>query len=356
MAEIQDIERNPEFDAYLPLFKEKMVEPAFPEFSDEWLDRAPRIQWEDTTMVASPNTNSTKTRIYFSAAATLLIAVSAALFTIFRQSAPEAPAVSHTGKLKAVVVFIKGEASKVTPEGTVVLHSGDILGAGTKIVTGPGAMVDLAFEGGAIVRLRESTDVVLATPADPGKGIYIEQSSGKTLHLVKKLDAGTQHGSISPTAVASVRGTIYEFNVESDATTVVVAEGMVEATGMKGKTETHIIEANREIRLSDNLDQPTDRKSEGLLEEAIEMQRNADAFADASALTGELQDAKSEEELKRIYQQEIELITLKDGRVLRGVVVAQSGGKLLVQTVQGSHFVDENTVKSIRYATETVTE
>jgi len=355
MAEIHEIERNPEFDAYLPLFKEKMAEPTFPEFSDEWLDRAPRIQWEDTTMVASPSTNN-KTKIYFSAAAALLIAVSAALFTIFRQSSPEAPAVSHTGKLKAVVVFLKGEASKVTADGSAALHSGDILGAGTKIITGPGAMVDLALEGGAIVRLRESTDVVLATPVDPNRGIYIEQSNGKTLHLVKKLDAGSQHGSISPTAVASVRGTIYEFNVESDATTVVVAEGMVEATGMKGKTETHIIEANREIRLSDNLDQPADRKSEGLLQEAIEMQRNADAFAEASSLTGELQDAKSEEDLKRIYQQEIELITLTDGRVLRGVVVAQSGGKLLVQTVQGSHFVDENTVRNIRYATETITE
>lgn len=355
MAEIHEIERNPEFDAYLPLFKEKVAEPTFPDFSDEWLNRAPRIQLEDTTMVASPNTNNKK-KIYFSAAATLLIAVSAALFTIFRQSAPEAPAVSHTGKLKAVVVFLKGEASKVTADGSVALHSGDILGAGTKIITGPGSMVDLAFEGGAIVRLRESTDVVLATPADPGKGIYIEQSNGKTLHLVKKLDAGAQHGSISPTAVASVRGTIYEFNVESDATTVVVAEGMVEATGMKGKTETHIIEANREIRLSDNLDQPSDRKSEGLVEEAAEMQRNADAFAEASSLTGELQEAKSEEDLKRIYQQEIELITLTDGRVLRGVVVAQSGGKLLVQTVQGSHFVDENSVKNIRYATETVTQ
>ena len=146
---------------------------------------------------------------------------------------------------------------------------------------------------------------------------------------------------------------IYEFNVESDATTVVVAGGMVEATGMKGKTETHIIEANREIRLSDNLDQPSDRKSEGLVEEAVEMQRNADAFAEASSLTGELQEAKSEEDLKRIYQQEIELITLTDGRVLRGVV-AQSGGKLLVQTVKGSHFVDENSVNNIRYATETI--
>lgn len=350
MADIQNIERDPEFEAYLPLFKHKQVEPSLPEFSEEWMNRSPRIQWEDATMVTS--TGGKRVLPYLAAAAVLVVGISAAVF-LFLNRGPKVPAVSHTGDLKAVAVFVKGDVSNaVSSSPKSALHTGDVLKAGTTITTGGDGLVDLAFEGGSIVRLRENTTVVLATPQDPEKGVIIEQGTGQTVHLVKKLENNFEHSSLSPTAVASVRGTVYEFDVDASGSTVTVAEGKVEASGIKGRTETHVIEADHQIKLTENRDEPVGKDAKALLKEAEEMRDHAAAFNEASAMTRDLKEVKSEEDLRKAYQQEIELITLGDGRVLRGIVVAQSGGKLLVQTVSGSHFVSEEDVRNIRYATE----
>lgn len=351
MAEIHEIERDPEFDAYLPLFKQKVQEPVFPEFSDDWLNRSARIQWEGTTMVAT-DVKKTKTP-FFAAAAALLIAVSAVTF-FFLQRGPRAPVASHTGKLRVVAVFVKGQASRADGAEKVALHTGDILRPGMALETGADAMVDLAVEGGSIVRLRQNTTIMLATPVEPEKGVLIEQGNGQTVHVIKKLEAGLQHAAISPTAVASVRGTIFEFAVEPTGSAVKVAEGKVEATGLRGQTETHIIEADQSIYLTDAADEPRKADTSGLQAEATEMRAHVAEFQEASSMMSEIKDVKTEEELKQAYQQEIELISLNDGRVLRGVVVAQSAGKLLVQTLGGSYFISESDVKNIRYATETV--
>lgn len=349
MAEIHDIERDPEFEAFLPLFKQKSQEPAFPEFSDDWLSRSPRIQWEGTTMVATEVKRS-KTP-YLAAAAALVISLSAVAF-FFLQRGPQPPVVSHTGKLKVVVVYVKGDASRVDGTNKTALHSGDILKPGTALETGASATVDLAVEGGSIVRLRQNTRIVIATPVEPEKGVIIEQGTGETVHVVKKLDALFQHTTVSPTAIASVRGTVFEFTQESNGSIITVAEGKVEATGMRGKTETHIIEANRSIHITDDRDEPKSADTAQLQSEATEMRAHVAEFEEASSMMSEIKEVKNEEELKQAYQQEIELITLGDGRVLRGVVVAQSAGKLLVQTVGGSYFVSESDVRNIRYATE----
>jgi len=355
MEPIKHKEHNPEFDAYLPLFKKSSAAPVFPELTDDWFERSAKITFEDTTMAKS----SGKNKIYLSIAALLLVAISAAVFVFINLPAKvAAPDVAYDGKLRAVVVFLKGEATKVVNDTKSPLRTGDVVTAGVQIVTGANTAVDLAFEGGgAIIRLRDNTDIVLATPVNGQKGIYIKQSSGETLNVVKKLTADEVYGSISPTAVAAVRGTIYTFTVESSATVVAVTEGKIEATGLKGRTETHIIEADRQIRLSDELDEPTGFGSTSEVADTAEMEEHVRQFQSADApktkpVTKKLPTVNSEADLKRIYKQEIELISLQDGRVLRGVVVEQSGGKLLVQTVKNSFEIDEANVKSIRYVTE----
>lgn len=357
-----DLDTNTEFEAYVSLFKANHSEPQFPEFSSEWLTRRPKILCEVTPMINySDNKHSNSTndgsqikrffqpKIYLTAAATVIAVLGVALL-VFRSAEVKAPNVSHSGNLKAIVVYVKGDVSRLKTDGSSQkLHTGDILSAGTKIETKDDALIDITFSGGTMVRLRENTKATLATPVEPNKGIYIEQESGATLHLVRKLESEFEYGSISPTAIASVRGTIYEFNVENNATTVTVAEGLIEATGLKGKTETHIIEADQKIRLSDEHDEPVKKESENLEIEAKDMQNNATAFNELMSLSDELENASTEEELKRIYQSEIEFITLRDGRVLRGVVVSQANGKMLVQTLDGSHFIDTASVQSIRY-------
>lgn len=362
-----DLDTNIEFEAYVTLFKANHSEPKFPEFSSEWLTRRPKILCEVTPMNNSTENNPTENKssnsttassqlkrffqpkIYLTAAATVIAVLGVALL-VFRSPEVKAPNVSHTGNLKAIVVYVKGDVSRLKSDGSSLkLHTGDILSAGTKIETKGDSLVDITFSSGTMVRLRENTNATLATAVEPNKGIYIEQESGATLHLVRKLESEIEYGSISPTAIASVRGTIYEFTVENNATTVTVAEGMIEATGLKGKTETHIIEADQKIRLSDEHDEPVKKESKNLEIEAKDMQKNATAFNELMSLSDDLENASTEADLKRIYQSEIEFITLRDGRVLRGVVVSQAGGKMLVQTIDGSHFIDESSVQSIRY-------
>ncbi|OXI03212.1 iron dicitrate transport regulator FecR, partial [Listeria monocytogenes] len=65
--------------------------------------------------------------------------------------------------------------------------------------------------------------------------------------------------------------------------------------------------------------------------------------------TRNLKSAKTEAELSQMYDKNIEQIILKDGRELRGVVVSQKKGKLIIQTLKGSYILDEAVVETIRY-------
>jgi len=65
-----------------------------------------------------------------------------------------------------------------------------------------------------------------------------------------------------------------------------------------------------------------------------------------------LKSAGTEAELSKIYNQSIEIIDLKNGTSIRGVVVTQLNGKLIVQTIAGSYVVSETDIVKIVYVEE----
>ena len=116
------------------------------------------------------------------------------------------------------------------------LADGEILQAGMTIRTGPESFAVITYFEGSTVSIDPSTTLVIeALGADPDGSttIQMQQLVGRTWHSVQKLlSGGSKYEVRTPTATASVRGTLFEVGVEQDETgeivsTVETTEGAV---------------------------------------------------------------------------------------------------------------------------------
>jgi hypothetical protein len=105
--------------------------------------------------------------------------------------------------------------------------------AGSRVRTGPDAAVQLTFFEGSTTDLTSNTEVSIdqmsSLKKDVGRVIILQQWTGRTYHRVQPLlDVDSRFEVETPSAVASVRGTEFALDVETDgATRVIVVEGLV---------------------------------------------------------------------------------------------------------------------------------
>jgi uncharacterized repeat protein (TIGR02543 family) len=109
---------------------------------------------------------------------------------------------------------------------------GAVLEAGGRVKTGPDSSALLTFFEGSTIKLEPGADVQIQTiqTADGGGGeIVLKQWIGRTWsRVVQRLDPGSHYEIQTPTAVAVVRGTLFETEVAVDGSTVVrTVEGLV---------------------------------------------------------------------------------------------------------------------------------
>ena len=260
-------------------------------------------------------------------------------------------------KKVGVITFIKGDAVKITGNTEEPLHHGDILQSDLVIKTKDKSMVDITFSDKSIVRLKEFTTLKLSLMAESKKGgqlTDLELNTGKIVNVVNKINEDGHYTVKAPTAIAGVRGTVFEVSADTE-TTVFVAEGEVEVNGLIGKEENHSLLKDRGVTIRGEKDYlfGEEKKTEELLKEAGEMKGNkTDISEETIKLTSKLANVKTEEELSKVFNKDIEIIIMKDGRTLRGVIVSMSEGKLLVQTIKGSHFINEAEVQKVKYVNE----
>lgn len=261
--------------------------------------------------------------------------------------------------LKAIAVFVKGMVT-IENRNNDVVHAGDVLEEGDRIQTGANSLLDLSLTDASIVRLRPGTALTISEIVRTVDGITkidLGLRSGSTLHEVEKMGEKDSYTVRSPTAVASVRGTTFEFNAEENKSVVRVARGLVEVKSLVGEEKTHTVNDDHSITITAEkdilLEEP--KSIEKLTPELQEIRKHLQEMGmDSHRMAKELASIKTEEDLKRVYKQNIEIIYLRDGRVLRGVVVGQEGGRLLVHTTGGATFIKEADVERVKYVTETV--
>ncbi len=109
---------------------------------------------------------------------------------------------------------------------------GMVLAVGARVRTAPDSHAMLTFFEGSSLKLQPGTDVeIRQVEGEAGRStdIVLKQWVGKTWsRVVKRLDADTRYEIQTPSAIALVRGTLFETEVdEASATTVRTTEGLV---------------------------------------------------------------------------------------------------------------------------------
>lgn len=347
---------TPNFDAYAELLKRTRAVSKLPDFDPTWIETFPRFEVEAIVVETSNQKNvvelpNTSRRIFFlSAAAVLLIGIGiGGYFKFFKGS--QAPVVEGS-VLKAAVVFVKGDA-KVVRESESPIHIGDILTEGDRIVTGPGGSVDIGLTDSSMIRIKEKSSLMLKGMRETDASqVKLSLLSGRILNLVEKEKKNANFVVDTPTVVAAVRGTSFEVAVTPEESSVFVSDGAVEVTPLVNDEAEKVLNVGGLVIVTvqkATYYEDTDR-AKNSLPEYTDMRKNLNALdKEVMETTRGLKTAKTEAELSEIYDKSIEQIILKDGRELRGVVVSQKKGKLIVQTLKGSYILDESVVETIRY-------
>jgi PKD repeat protein len=154
----------------------------------------------------------------------------------------------------AVLIFSGGTASaeqvatldigagvvEVQPKGSDAFQPGtdeQSLHEGDTVRTGPGGRASIGYFDGSETRLDYDTTFTLMTleNEDGSKVIEGEQGGGNSYNRVAEVsDSESRFEVETPTATASVQGTVYALIVDDGATTVAVLDGVVKMTGEEG--------------------------------------------------------------------------------------------------------------------------
>jgi len=98
---------------------------------------------------------------------------------------------------------------------------------GDQVATRAESFAELRYSDGAVVRMNENSKVVLVSAAD--KAVKAENPLGNVWVNMQKIAKGRTFEMASPTAVAAIRGTVFQFETKGDSTTLVaVYEGTVD--------------------------------------------------------------------------------------------------------------------------------
>ena len=137
---------------------------------------------------------------------------------------------AYGASLQAKMTKVKGDVQmqKGGAGAWAKVKEGDTCGKGTKIKTGPGAEVFVSWSGDNSVKVKEMSQITIdALMKDGGKSTSkVSLDNGKAFAKAGKMSGGSSFEVKTPTAVAGVRGTGFEF----DEDTVSVAEGSVSVT------------------------------------------------------------------------------------------------------------------------------
>lgn len=127
----------------------------------------------------------------------------------------------------------KVEKKPKTAQSWAPCETGDILGAGDRIRTGPGSAATLLLADKSVMRMSQNTEILLVTLDSGENDSLIRRFQLSAGRVWSDVTPGAPTGSVfevhGPNAVASVKGTAFEVGAEDADTEITVWEGQVEA-------------------------------------------------------------------------------------------------------------------------------
>ncbi len=354
------------------LVRRKPVLPKLPEFSPEWLEAQPNVSVSSILLKSGSRRNLFRP-VAYSAVAALFVAIFAVVF-IYKSKNLQLPGQQNSAEhadrkktraLRAIVLFVEGDVQIIRQNKETEIYKGDTLNTGDTIRTGAVGRVGLALGSGIQVSIAPSSLVNLEEFSQLEKEklrqVSIELKSGELISHVDKLRSGENVEVITPTSVAGVRGTSFIVKSSEESTQVIMIDGSVALSPKKKSILQNIIIEGPVI-----LEQGQSavfKKGESIKLEPVSQKVIQDAEVIIAQVqkehkkvrkviidsVSELNPLKNPEEFRKIYGRDPEIIVLKNGRVLKGVVASQSGEKLVVHSTEGAHILNAGDIQEIRY-------
>ncbi|MDD5545811.1 MAG: FecR family protein [Candidatus Omnitrophica bacterium] len=137
---------------------------------------------------------------------------------------------SEPGEMKAVIVKLSGSV-KVKNGGSAVWHDAKVnetLRGGDTIETNKNGKVEFRVENGDVITLQQDSNFTITRLKETGSGEHeslFESKKGKLRAKVEKLKGNSKFEVKTPTAVASVRGTILFLNILPNLTSAYFEDG-----------------------------------------------------------------------------------------------------------------------------------
>ena len=312
---------------------------ALPDFNPEWLTRSPRLRAD-----ASVFAERTNRMPYYAAAAAVLFALLGTSLYL-RSPAPAAQVAS-----RGLVISVAGPTQVQRGEATTDLYNGDMITEGDRITTGKDARVEIALAGHS-VRILENSSVTLLELKKTSEGqrnVGLDVAQGTLLSSVKRLSKQESFEVRTPVAIAGVRGTRFSVAVNDSGSQVRLYDGAVVVK--RGESET-VLSPGKGVEVTKSGVSELTEDSTDYAQQIQEMETNPNADPEIIAAADSLKSAKSEKELKALYQK-IEIIRLRDGRVIRGVIAQQVGSRVVIHTSTGKHVVQSSEIEDQSFAEE----
>lgn len=241
------------------------------------------------------------------------------------------------GSVNSVVVG--GEVKKVT--------GGELLEDQSLFFTGEGSGLEIHLKGDYRIILFENTKFSIETK---GKNFVIFQEFGKSVHF-----AGWKDRSLytieTPGIKVFVTGTFFSLENRENSTRIEVLEGSVQVQIKKNK-QIHNVSNQEMLQIDekDNTIQKKISKNPGLVVLYNEMSGKWIPLEEG--LWEDLQRIPGTNErrtLEEYYNQRIEKLVLKDGRILEGIIVSQNETFAILHTTEGVLVMPLTEIKEILY-------
>ncbi|MBE7437702.1 MAG: FecR domain-containing protein [Spirochaetales bacterium] len=238
----------------------------------------------------------------------------------------------------AVVLKTQGESFLLRGEERERLYAGVMIRSLDRIETAADSTVDVMMKGGLALRIRPASQLTFTGMRFQDRtDLQVDLNGGAVFLSVERLQKNDRVEVHTPTAIAGVRGTDFLVESRPGSTRVALLSGRL---AVKSKSGERTLEPLQEVEVKESLEVRPLSTQADMMTQKSELQKSGSGFSpELFQQAAAVKSVRSEAELRKIYGREPDLIVLADGRELRGVVAAQHGNELIIQTVSDGTFV-----------------
>lgn len=233
------------------------------------------------------------------------------------------------------------------------IFTGNLIYPYSKIETENQSKVEILLDKRIHIRIDENTSILINY-----ENLHweIKQLHGISYHNVMKIHNKENYLVETPTIIAGVRGTFFKVQNQNHRTIIEVLNGIIDIYKIqKNEEDKKIIiqednlKENQSIEFYENKKiLKKDAKNQKLFVIYNDMNQNLNLFSNELwEEVKKIPSTKNEKEIEEVYNKRLEIILLKDGRRMQGIIASQIGNKLILHTTEGIFVVNTEDIKEI---------